>query len=180
MNGLFDLHGRVALVTGATGGLGAATVQALADHGATLLVSDRGAAACEAVATALRHRGLTAHAAAADMADAGSIAALAERAMALCGRVDVLVCNRNLAVEWGPRGVRANAVSPGLIDTPLAAPLLGDEAFMRRRLAATPLRRVGQPHEIAGTVVFLASRAGGFVHGHNLVVDGGTTISDGS
>ena len=87
---------------------------------------------------------------------------------------------RNLAVEWGPSGVRVNAVSPGLVRTPLAAGLLADEAFMARRLAATPLRRVGEPHEIAGVVVMLASRAGGFVHGHNLVVDGGTTIGDGS
>jgi NAD(P)-dependent dehydrogenase (short-subunit alcohol dehydrogenase family) len=87
---------------------------------------------------------------------------------------------RNLAVEWGPQGVRVNAVSPGLIRTPLAAGLLGDEAFMARRLQATPLRRVGEPKEIAGVVVMLASRAGGFITGQNLVVDGGTTISDGS
>ena len=87
---------------------------------------------------------------------------------------------RNLAVEWGPQGVRVNAVSPGLVRTPLAAQLLADDAFMARRLQATPLRRVGEPHEIAGVVLMLASRAGGFVTGHNLVVDGGTTISDGS
>lgn len=87
---------------------------------------------------------------------------------------------RNLAVEWGPRGVRVNAVSPGLIRTPLAAGLLADDAFMRRRLQATPLRRVGEPEEVAGVVAMLASRAGGFITGHNLVVDGGTTISDGS
>lgn len=87
---------------------------------------------------------------------------------------------RNLAVEWGPHGVRINAVSPGLVRTPLAEQLIADDAFMSRRLQATPLRRVGEPHEIAGVVVMLASRAGGFVTGHNLVVDGGTTISDGS
>jgi NAD(P)-dependent dehydrogenase (short-subunit alcohol dehydrogenase family) len=87
---------------------------------------------------------------------------------------------RNLAVEWGPQGVRVNAVSPGLIRTPLATGLLGDEAFMARRLQATPLRRVGEPQEIAGVVVMLASQAGGFITGQNLVVDGGTTISDGS
>ena len=87
---------------------------------------------------------------------------------------------RNLAVEWGAQGVRVNAVSPGLIRTPLAAGLLGDDAFMARRLQATPLRRVGEPEEIAGVVAMLASRAGGFITGQNLVVDGGTTISDGS
>ncbi|WP_085316727.1 SDR family NAD(P)-dependent oxidoreductase [Derxia lacustris] len=87
---------------------------------------------------------------------------------------------RNLAVEWGPRGVRVNAIAPGLVRTPLAAGLIADEAFMARRLAATPLRRVGEPDEIAGVVAMLASRAGGFITGHTLVVDGGTTIGDGS
>lgn len=87
---------------------------------------------------------------------------------------------RNLAVEWGPRGVRVNAVSPGLIRTPLAERLIADKDFMARRLQATPLRRPGEPEEIAGVVAMLASRAGGFITGHNLVVDGGTTISDGS
>jgi NAD(P)-dependent dehydrogenase (short-subunit alcohol dehydrogenase family) len=87
---------------------------------------------------------------------------------------------RNLAVEWGPAGVRVNAISPGLIHTPLAAPLLTNSAFMERRLALTPLRRIGEPHEVAGAVVLLASRAGAFITGHNLIIDGGTTISDGN
>jgi NAD(P)-dependent dehydrogenase (short-subunit alcohol dehydrogenase family) len=87
---------------------------------------------------------------------------------------------RNLAVEWGPAGVRVNAISPGLIRTALAEPLLTNSAFMERRLALTPLRRIGEPHEIAGAVVLLASRAGAFITGHNLVIDGGTTISDGN
>lgn len=87
---------------------------------------------------------------------------------------------RNLAVEWGPRAVRVNAISPGFIATELSGPLLADEAFMARRMAATPLRRPGTPAEVAGAAVFLASDAGAFVTGHNLVVDGGTLISDGS
>ena len=87
---------------------------------------------------------------------------------------------RNLAVEWGPSGVRVNAISPGLIRTPLAEPLLTNNAFMERRLALTPLRRIGEPHEIAGAAVLLASRAGAFITGHNLIIDGGTTISDGN
>jgi NAD(P)-dependent dehydrogenase (short-subunit alcohol dehydrogenase family) len=87
---------------------------------------------------------------------------------------------RNLAVEWGPQGVRVNAVAPGLIRTPLSAGLMADDTFMARRLQATPLRRVGEPEEVAGAVVLLASRAGGFITGHTLVVDGGTTLSDGA
>ncbi|WP_324699233.1 SDR family NAD(P)-dependent oxidoreductase [Novosphingobium aerophilum] len=87
---------------------------------------------------------------------------------------------RNLAVEWGPRGVRVNAISPGFIATELSGPLLADEAFMARRMAMTPLRRPGMPQEVAGAAVFLASDAGAFVTGHNLVVDGGTLITDGS
>lgn len=85
---------------------------------------------------------------------------------------------RNLAVEWGPRGVRVNAVSPGFIATELSGPLLADEAFMARRMAMTPLRRPGTPAEVAGAAVFLASPAGAFVTGHNLAVDGGTLITD--
>lgn len=87
---------------------------------------------------------------------------------------------RNLAVEWGPRNVRVNAISPGFIATELSGPLLADEAFMARRMAQTPLRRPGTPAEVAGAAVFLASSAGAFVTGHNLVVDGGTLITDGS
>ena len=87
---------------------------------------------------------------------------------------------RNLAVEWGPRGVRVNAISPGFIATELSGPLLADAAFMARRMAMTPLRRPGTPQEVAGAAVFLASAAGAFVTGHNLVVDGGTLITDGS
>lgn len=87
---------------------------------------------------------------------------------------------RNLAVEWGPRGVRVNSISPGLMRTPLAEPLLQDAGFMARRMQATPLRRAGEPHEVAAVVALLAGRAGGFITGQNLVVDGGTLISDGS
>lgn len=87
---------------------------------------------------------------------------------------------RNLAVEWGPRNVRVNAISPGFIATELSQPLLDNAEFMARRMALTPLRRAGTPAEVAGAAVFLASDAGAFVTGHNLVVDGGTLITDGS
>jgi NAD(P)-dependent dehydrogenase (short-subunit alcohol dehydrogenase family) len=89
-----------------------------------------------------------------------------------------LACN--LAVEWGSGGVRVNAISPGLIATELSGPLLENERFMARRMQMTPLRRPGTPEEVAGAALFLASPAAGFVTGHNLVVDGGTVITDGS
>ena len=87
---------------------------------------------------------------------------------------------RNLAVEWGPRGVRVNAISPGFIATELSGPLLADAAFMQRRMAMTPLRRPGLPADVAGAALFLASPAAAFVTGHNLVVDGGTLVTDGN
>lgn len=87
---------------------------------------------------------------------------------------------RNLAVEWGPQGIRVNAISPGFIATELSQPLLDDPAFMARRMAMTPLRRPGTPAEVAGAVAFLAAPAGAFITGHNLVVDGGTLITDGT
>jgi NAD(P)-dependent dehydrogenase (short-subunit alcohol dehydrogenase family) len=87
---------------------------------------------------------------------------------------------RNIAVQWGPKGVRANAISPGLTRTELIAQLPAGAEFMQRRMQMTPLRRMGEVEEIGGAAVFLASAAGGFVNGHNLVIDGGTVITDGS
>ncbi len=87
---------------------------------------------------------------------------------------------RNLAVEWGPRKLRVNAIAPGFITTELSQPLLADEAFMARRMQMTPLRRPGQVEEIAGAAVFLASAAGAFMTGQTMVIDGGTVITDGS
>jgi NAD(P)-dependent dehydrogenase (short-subunit alcohol dehydrogenase family) len=87
---------------------------------------------------------------------------------------------RNLAVEWGPKNVRVNSISPGVIRTEFARPLLDNAELMKRRLALTPLRRAGEPDEIAGVAVMLAAPAGAFITGQNLVVDGGTTIGDGN
>ncbi|KRC29371.1 SDR family NAD(P)-dependent oxidoreductase [Acidovorax sp. Root219] len=254
---LFDLKGKVALVTGATGGLGLAIAQAMADHGASVLASDLDPVLCARLVERIRRSGGVAHDLPADLSKVEGAAALAAAAQAVYGRVDVLVCNagmqgpagpigqaspadwqrvmdlnlraavelttallpkmaanpgssvvlmssiaglrgnkaiglyglskaalaqlaRNLAVEWGPLGVRVNSISPGLIRTPLSASFIDNPAAIERRLSLTPLRRVGEPHEIAGVAVMLASAAGGFITGHNLVVDGGTTISDGN
>lgn len=254
---LFDLTGQRALVTGATGGLGRAVVEALASHGAQVVASDREAEACEAAANAWRAQGLNVQARPADLLDMDDVNRLADAMLNEHGGVDVVVHNagiqgpagplgnvsaddwdavmavnlrsahvltsrlvpamagrgggsvvllssiaalrgnrsiglyglskaalsqmaRNLAVEWGPSGVRVNAIAPGLIRTPLASGLMADATFMERRLALTPLRRVGEPHEVAGVVLMLAGKAGGFITGQTLVVDGGTLISDGN
>ncbi|NRR31676.1 SDR family oxidoreductase [Oxalobacteraceae bacterium] len=254
---LFDLDGRVVLLTGATGGLGTAIAEAMAEQGAAVLLTDRDGVACHRLEHALRMAGHRAQALPWDLSQLGTLSELAQAALAVYGRVDVLICNagiqgpagpsgevlpeqwdqvmdinlrsadrlckhlipamqaegggsvilmssiaglrgnkhiglyglskaalsqlaRNLAVEWGPSNVRVNAIAPGLINTPLAAPMFADAAFMERRLALTPLRRAGEPPEIAGVAVLLASSAGAFICGQTLVVDGGTTISDGN
>jgi len=87
---------------------------------------------------------------------------------------------RNLAVEWGPFGVRANAIAPGLIETEWAGAILSSPDRAERRLGLTPLRRAGSTDEIAATALYLASDASGFTTGQTIVVDGGTLISDGS
>jgi NAD(P)-dependent dehydrogenase (short-subunit alcohol dehydrogenase family) len=84
---------------------------------------------------------------------------------------------RSLAGEWGPKGVRVNCVAPGLVKTDFARALWEDEERLKRRCATTPLRRIGEPHEIAGAVVYLASDASTFVTGQTIVIDGGVTTA---
>jgi NAD(P)-dependent dehydrogenase (short-subunit alcohol dehydrogenase family) len=84
---------------------------------------------------------------------------------------------RNLAVEWGPRNVRVNCIAPGLIKTDFARALWEDEERLKRRNAATPLRRIGTPDEIGGIAAFLASPAASFITGQIIVADGGVTIA---
>ena len=83
---------------------------------------------------------------------------------------------RNLAVEFGPHNVRVNCIAPGLIKTDFARALWEDADTLKERMSTTPMRRIGEPDEIAGAAVFLASQAGSYVTGQSLVVDGGVTI----
>ena len=84
---------------------------------------------------------------------------------------------RNLAVEWGPSNVRVNAIAPGLIQTDFARYLWENPAILKQATEPAPLRRIGQPDEIAGAAVYLASRASSYMTGQALVVDGGVTIA---
>ena len=251
MISLFDLSGKIAVVTGSTRGLGYAIAEAMVAHGATVIVSSESANDTAAAAEKLGATGIVC-----DVSDDTAIASLVAQTIDRFGGIDILVSNagiqggpsadpldmavfdrviavnlrsmavltkhalpamagregasviliasiaglrgnaridayalakagvtqlaRNLAVQWGPKGVRSNAIAPGLIETSFASGLMGDAAFMERRMQMTPLRRVGRPHEIAGAALFLAAPAGGFVNGQVIVVDGGTVITDGS
>lgn len=84
---------------------------------------------------------------------------------------------RNLATEYGKHNIRINCIAPGLIKTDFAKALWENPDNLKRSLAGTPMARIGEPEEIAGAAVFLASKAGSYVNGQMIVVDGGTTIS---
>jgi NAD(P)-dependent dehydrogenase (short-subunit alcohol dehydrogenase family) len=86
---------------------------------------------------------------------------------------------RNLAVEWGARNIRVNCIAPGLVRTDFARALWEDPDNYARAVAAYPLGRLGECEDIAGAAVFLAARAGAWITGQTLVIDGGTTIGAG-
>ncbi len=247
---LFDLTGKVAVVTGASRGIGRAIAERLAEHGARVVVSSRKADACEVVADAIRSRGGEAMATACHIGRKEDLQSLVEATRQRWDHIDVLVCNaatnpyfgpaagmsdeaydrvmntnvrsnfwlcnmvapqmaergggsiiivssiggfqgsdvigvyclskaadmqlaRNLAVEWGAKNVRANCIAPGLIRTDFARALWENPAILEQSVANTALRRIGEPDEIAGAAVFLASPAGRYTTGQTIIVDGG-------
>jgi NAD(P)-dependent dehydrogenase (short-subunit alcohol dehydrogenase family) len=88
-------------------------------------------------------------------------------------KAGVLMLSRQLAVEWGPHGVRSNVLSPGLVRTPMSESFYQAPGVAERRAAAIPLGRVGTPEDMAQVVLFLASDRAGFVNGQEIIVDGG-------
>ena len=84
---------------------------------------------------------------------------------------------RNIAVEYGVHNVRANCIAPGLVKTDFAKALWDNPAILERSTSSAPLRRIGEPDEIAGAAVFLASKAAAFMTGQAVVIDGGVTIA---
>jgi NAD(P)-dependent dehydrogenase (short-subunit alcohol dehydrogenase family) len=258
MAGLFDLTGKVALITGSSKGIGRAMAEEMARHGAQVVISSRKADVCQEVADSI-------NAELADQAGGAIVIAahigrkeelqnLVDETCAQLGKVDILVCNaavnpfygsmadlpddafdkilsvniqsnhwlaqmvlpemverqsgsiiivssvgglrgsdtlgayciskaadvqlvRNLAVEYGPHKITVNAISPGLVRTDFARALWENPEILKQRTAGDPLRRIGEPEEIAGAAVYLASAAGSFTTGQNIVVDGGSTIT---
>lgn len=252
---LFDLTGKVVLITGSSRGIGLASAVACAEQGARVVISSRKQDACDEAAAGINARfgEGTAIAVAANISDKAALQHLVDETRRAFGRVDVLVCNaasnpyygpqegiadeqfrkildnnilsnhwlitmvapemkerrdgsivivssigglrgstvigayciskaadmqlaRNLAHEYGRHGIRVNCIAPGLIKTDFAKALWEDEAAVAERNRTTPLRRIGEPEEIAGAVVYLASPASGFMTGQTMVIDGGVTI----
>jgi len=253
LNGLFDLSGKVALVTGSTRGIGKSIAEELAQAGARVAVSSRKADACAAVSKEFEARGFEHLARPCNVSRKEDLQALVDATLRKWGRLDIVVANaaanpyygpltglpdeafdkifgnnvksvlwlaamtlpslaaqgggsfivvgsiggivantvigaygmskaaghhlvRNLAAEWGPKNVRVNAIAPGLVRTEFARALWEDEKRRTEREAATPLRRLGEPRDIGGIAVFLASDAAAFVTGQCIVADGGVTI----
>jgi NAD(P)-dependent dehydrogenase (short-subunit alcohol dehydrogenase family) len=90
-------------------------------------------------------------------------------------KAGVVMLSRQLAVEWGPRGVRSNVVSPGMIRTPMTEAIYQTQGVHEARRALVPARRIGRPEDIADAAVFLASERASYVTGEEIVVDGGFT-----
>lgn len=251
-NPLFDLTGKVALITGSTKGIGRAIAEEMAKCGAKVVISSRKVDACEQVAGELRAAGFEAIAVPCHVGRKEDLERLVQTTLESWGRIDVLVCNaatnpvygptremtddawdkimgtnvkgtfwltnlvlpqmaergegavillssiaglrgnttigtygvskaaeaalaRNLAAEWGPEGIRVNAIAPGLVRTDFAKALLEDPERVKRAAEKTPLRRIGEPIDIAGLAVFLAAPASAYITGQVIVADGGET-----
>ena len=248
-----DLTGRIAVVIGATSGIGKAIALGLADAGADVVATGRRAQLAAEAAREIEARGRRSLAIATDVSDTSSIQTLADSVIEKFGKVDILVnaagrtvrrptvdvsddewngimdtnltgmlracrvfgrhmiergygriinigsltsvvalyevaaygaskagvaaLTKSLAVEWAPCGVCVNAILPGVFRTALNEGLLDGTARGRELIARTPARRFGQPEEVAGAAVFLASEAASFVTGHLLAVDGGFLAS---
>ncbi len=94
-----------------------------------------------------------------------------------CSKAAVVKLSEHMALEWGPLGIRVNAIAPGFIDTGMSASTYADDRVRAERSAGVPVRRLGVADDIASAVMFLASDAAAYIHGHHLVVDGGVSIS---
>jgi len=251
---LFDLSGKVALITGSTKGIGKAIAVRMAEQGARVVISSRNQDACDEVAEEIHQAGGQAVAIACNINYREQLEHLVAQTIQQLGPIDILVCNaalnpyygpiqdipdaafdkvmhanigsvhrlcqlvipgmakrgggsviivssiaglkgtdklgayaiskaadmqiaRNLAVEWGPDNIRVNCIAPGLVRTEFARALWENPDTYAATVKHYPLRRIGEPDEIAGAAIYLASAAGSFTTGQTLVVDGGGTIA---
>lgn len=92
-------------------------------------------------------------------------------------KAGIALLTAQMAIEWGPHGIRVNAVAPGLIDAGMSEPIYADAATRAARQSKVPLGRLGTATDVADAVLFLASEQAGYIHGQNIVVDGGVTGS---
>jgi NAD(P)-dependent dehydrogenase (short-subunit alcohol dehydrogenase family) len=251
---LFDLTGKVAIITGSSRGIGKAMAERMADHGAKVVISSRKAGPCEEVAKAINEKHPDAAIAVpANISSKEDLQRVVDETRKAFGKIDILVCNaasnpyygpmsgisddafrkildnnivsnhwliqmvapemkerrdgaiiivssigglrgnavigayniskaadfqlaRNLAHELSPDNIRVNCIAPGLVKTDFARALWDTPEAERRSSSTTPLRRLGEPDDIAGAAVFLASKAGSWMTGQAVVVDGGATI----
>ncbi|HKI75448.1 MAG TPA: glucose 1-dehydrogenase [Pseudomonadales bacterium] len=254
MNDLFDLSGKVAVVTGSTKGIGKAIASHLAFHGANVVISSRKEDACREVTEEINNAVVEGRGSAISIpchiGYKEQLQALVDETHKQLGKIDILVCNaavnpfygsmldipdsafekildsniksnhwlcqmvipemverkdgviliissvgglhgsavlgtygiskaadmqlaRNIASEFGPHNIRANAIAPGLIRTDFARALWENPDTLKASTANASLRRIGEPEEVAGMAVFLCSAAGSFVTGQTLTVDGG-------
>src|SRR2546427_4567266 len=250
---LFDLNGKVALVTGATRGIGKSIAEELARAGARIALCSRKAEACEEVRREFESKGFEVLARSCNVSHREDLQALIDDTIRRWGRIDIVVANaainpyygpltgipdeafdkilaanvksvlwlagmtlpgmaergggsfirvgplggliantaigaygiskaadhhlvRNLAAEWGPKSIRVNAIAPGPGETRVPPGRWEGEKPAHERIQATPLRRLGEPRDIGGIAVFLASDAAAFITGQCIVADGGFTI----
>ena len=92
-------------------------------------------------------------------------------------KAGIALLSQQMSIEWGPLGIRVNAVAPGLIDGGMSAPIFADPDFRRRRTEKVPSGRLGTEKDIADAVMFLCSDEASYINGHQLVVDGGVINS---
>ena len=252
-NPLFDMTGKVALITGSTKGISRSIAEEMARQGAKVVISSRKAEVCEQVAGELKAEGFEAIAIPCHVGKKDQLQNLVDKTIDTWGKIDVLVCNaatnpvygptaemtdeawdkimdtnvkgtfwltnmvlpgmaergegavvllssiagirgnttigtygvskaaeaalaRNLAVEWGPKGIRVNSIAPGIVRTDFAKALTEDPVRIKRAEEKTPLRRIGDPIDIAGLAVFLSTKASAYITGQVIVADGGETI----
>lgn len=88
-------------------------------------------------------------------------------------KAGIIMLSRQIAVEWGPEGIRSNVVSPGMVETPMSRGFYDTPGVRERREAVVPSRRIGQPSDIADTALFLASPRSDYINGEDILIDGG-------